>query len=54
MFKYIQFSNSEIGNALSVHSEPFTAISLKNASALWNFYCSPINVFVLSISGHEQ
>ena len=29
-------------------------ISLKTTSALWNFYCSPISVFVLSISGYER
>ena len=29
-----------------------TAISLKNASTLWHFYCSPVNVFVLWLSGY--
>ena len=25
----------------------------QNKSTLWNFYCSPINVFVLWLSGYE-
>ena len=31
-----------------------TAINLKNASTLWHFYCSPINVFVLWLSGYVE
>ena len=37
----------EIGGAL------WTAIDIKNASALWNFYGSPINAFVLWLSGYD-
>ena len=29
-----------------------TTINLKNAGALWNFYSSPVNVFLLLISGY--
>ena len=39
---------------LSVHCEPLKIISLENASASWNFYCSPTNVFVLWLSGYVQ
>ena len=38
--------------ALGVHCEHSTAISLKNVSALWNFYCFPTNIFVLFILGY--
>ena len=33
----------------SVHCEP---LSLKKASALWNFYCSRVNVSILCFSGY--
>ena len=28
-------------------------LALKNVSTLWNFYCSPVSVFVLWLSGYE-
>ena len=39
---------------LCVHYEPFNSNEPKNASTLWNFYCSPINVFGLSLSGYAS
>ena len=37
----------------SVRYETLTAIGVKNTSTLWNFYCSPINVFVLCLFVYE-
>ena len=37
----------------SVHYEPLKAISINDVSALWNFYCSPTNCFVMWLSGYD-
>ena len=37
---------------LSVHHEPLNGNKPKNASALRNFHCSLMNIFVLSLSGY--
>ena len=43
---YPEIGNANFKGALRAFKQQLV---LKNASALWNFYSSPINVFVLSI-----
>ena len=40
---------------LGVHYEPLNrAINLKSASTLWQFYSSPMDIFILWLSGYDS